>query len=50
MCVSLVVSIFIYEIGYPLIVFTPLILLLKRGQFDFRDGSCAWLRLVHRPI
>ena len=36
MCVSLVVSIFIYEIGYPLIVFTPLILLLKRGQLDFR--------------
>jgi len=41
MCVSLVVSIFIYEIGYPLIVFTPLILCCKRGQFDFRDGSCA---------
>ena len=29
-------SIFVYENGYPLIVFTPLLLLIKRGAPDFR--------------
>ncbi len=33
---SLVASIFIYEIAYPLIVFTPLLLLFRRGEPEFR--------------
>jgi hypothetical protein len=36
MIVSVVISIFIYEVGYPLVVCTPLILLLRRGTPDFR--------------
>lgn len=36
MCLMVVVSIFIYEVGYPLVVFTPLILFARRGTADFR--------------
>ena len=36
MVASAVASIFIYEIGYPLVMLTPLLLLIKLGEPEFR--------------